>query len=612
MMKILNLILLFFVAGLTMAAGTQEYQISGTVTKKGGGPLEGVTVLLKNKNVSTVTKADGKFELASPVAVTMNAPQTRAMSFTLRSNAVAFSGSAGNLSGNVTILSGTGRCIASTDFSGLNPATEQITLPQLASGFNIVRVTVNSTVFTCRVVRLGNELLLVTRHTSSPTDGDFTLAKRGASAAIDTLVASKDKFKQVIKPIESYSLSAVLIEMDSSVTEEKCTIPPLPAFSAMPEIKELPDPFLMMNGTRMTKKSQWTCRREEIKALAQKCIYGWMPPKPDKMEATYSGGKLTMKCTVGSVTKEFSVTISNNSGTGPFPAIITVAGAVYGVPSGVATINYSSHTTVAQTTVMGRGTAKGKGIFYELYPDYKPSGSLVAWAWGVGRILDALEMEDIRSQAKINPTKIGVTGCSYAGKAAFAIGVFEERIALSLPVECGAGGATAWRIAEEFAPPGKKSQDQNGCQYLFETFDESTWLGDSIDMFRNKEYTLPIDMHEVAALIAPRALLVLGYSTKWICAQGEWGAAVAAQKVYGALGYPDNIGALIGQAGSHCAKASGLNEQTLYNNFVKKFLQDDTSIKTDASVALRKDSGVSFDEKKYIPWTVPTLENDTK
>ena len=129
----------------------------------------------------------------------------------------------------------------------------------------------------------------------------------------------------------------------------------------------------------------------------------------------------------------------------------------------------------------------------------------------------------------------------------------DERIALTLPVESGAGGVVAWRIAEEFAPPGKKQNDQNGCQYLFETYDESTWLGDSINMFRGKENTLPIDMHEVAALIAPRGLLGLGYSTKWICAQGEWGTGLAANMVYDALGYPDNMGMLIGNAGQHCA-----------------------------------------------------------
>jgi hypothetical protein len=282
------------------------------------------------------------------------------------------------------------------------------------------------------------------------------------------------------------------------------------------------------------------------------------------MTATYSGGKLTMECTVGGATGKFSVTISGNSGSGPVPAIIVVGGmATYGVPSGVATISLSKNT-IAKSDCNGRDPVSG--MFYDLFPGYKSTGALMAWAWGVGRIIDALEQADIKTQANIDPTKIGVTGCSYAGKAAFAIGVWEERIALSLPVESGAGGVAAWRIAEQYAPPGKPAYPatgaQEGCRYLYETYDEANWLGDSINMFRGKENTLPIDVHEVAALIAPRALFAFGYSTKWICAQGEWGTGIATKMVYEALGCPDNMGMLIGNAGSHCAKST-LGEQPM-------------------------------------------------
>lgn len=604
-MNKISSISLGLLCGISVTFAAATVNISGTVTKTGGGPLKGVKITLASvSGITAITDSLGKFNLSTVRAIRVDAPDIAPYEFAVKNNKLVFSTS-GKLTGEIAVFTGNGKLISNIIFSDLNPATQSISLPELAPGLNIMRLTLNNTASSCQVLRVGNELYLQQNVSGNRNSGAFQLTK-SAAAVKDTLIATKAQFSDKKVFITSYD-TTVAIQMDT-LGGNNCTVPTLPSFAEFKEIKELPDPFLMMNGTRMTKKVQWACRREEIKALAQKCIYGWMPPKPDKMEATYSGEKLTIKCTVGSVTKEFAVTISGNTGTGPFPAIITVAGAVYGVPNGVATINYSSHTTVAQTTVMGRGTAKGKGIFYELYPDYKPTGSLAAWAWGVGCIIDALEREDIKSQAKINPTKIGVTGCSYAGKAAFAIAILEERIALSLPVESGAGGVAAWRVAEEFAPKGKPQNGQDGCQYLYETYDESTWLGDSINMFRNKEYTIPIDMHEVAALIAPRALLGLGYSTKWICAQGEWITGVAAQKVYAALGYPNNIGMLIGQAGSHCAKTSGLNEQTVYNNFVKKFLQGDSTINTSASVALRKDNGVSIDEAKYIPWTVPTLE----
>src|SRR5690554_5720999 len=117
--------MVFFVS-YAFAADTDDYQISGVVNERGGGPLEGVNVLLKGKNVSMVTGADGAFEFTS-VAVRMNVPQKQTLSFTLRGNSVAFSPGAGKLDGNVAVFSGNGRRIASTSFSGLNPATEQIT-----------------------------------------------------------------------------------------------------------------------------------------------------------------------------------------------------------------------------------------------------------------------------------------------------------------------------------------------------------------------------------------------------------------------------------------------------------------------------------------------------
>jgi len=54
----------------------------------------------------------------------------------------------------------------------------------------------------------------------------------------------------------------------------------------------------------------------------------------------------------------------------------------------------------------------------------------MAWAWGVSRIIDALE---VTPAARINPTKVGVTGCSRNGKGALVAGAFDTRIALTIP-----------------------------------------------------------------------------------------------------------------------------------------------------------------------------------
>ena len=60
---------------------------------------------------------------------------------------------------------------------------------------------------------------------------------------------------------------------------------PLPAVEQLPVVKELPDPFLFMNGTRVKSKKDWTSRRAELKALAQHYAYGILPTVGDAVRA---------------------------------------------------------------------------------------------------------------------------------------------------------------------------------------------------------------------------------------------------------------------------------------------------------------------------------------
>lgn len=70
----------------------------------------------------------------------------------------------------------------------------------------------------------------------------------------------------------------------------------------------------------------------------------------------------------------------------------------------------------------------------------------MAWAWGAGRVIDALEATTATN--KINLARIGVSGCSRNGKGAFVVGAFEPRIALTIPQESGSGGAACWRVSD--------------------------------------------------------------------------------------------------------------------------------------------------------------------
>jgi hypothetical protein len=77
------------------------------------------------------------------------------------------------------------------------------------------------------------------------------------------------------------------------------------------------------------------------------------------------------------------------------------------------------------------------GAFYSIYSGGSVTGLLAAWAWGTSRIIDVIEQSD---GSIIQAGAIGVTGCSRDGKAAFTAGAFDERIALTMPIESGTAG----------------------------------------------------------------------------------------------------------------------------------------------------------------------------
>ena len=89
---------------------------------------------------------------------------------------------------------------------------------------------------------------------------------------------------------------------------------------------------------------------------------------------------------------------------------------------GYAVIEYDNNTRAADN-------ASRTGVFYELYPYGKTwdtqTGVLLAWSWGVSKIIDAIE-NDARGARELNisPVNTIVTGVSRNGKAAVA-GAFE-------------------------------------------------------------------------------------------------------------------------------------------------------------------------------------------
>jgi hypothetical protein len=218
-------------------------------------------------------------------------------------------------------------------------------------------------------------------------------------------------------------------EMASALTlsteRRQTTCPTIPNLSSYNNAV-LPDPFTFANGQPVADLDDWTCRQAEISTLIQQNELGALPPPPQTLTASFSGSTLTINATNSGKTISFSQTITYpSSGTAPFPAIIAIDGISFPAPAGVAVIAFNADDMALQNDA----TSRGVGKFFQLFGTNATAGAMMAWAWGVGRVIDALEKTP---SARIDTTRLGVSGCSRDGKGALVAGAFEPRIKLTV------------------------------------------------------------------------------------------------------------------------------------------------------------------------------------
>ncbi|MBM7491482.1 cell division septation protein DedD [Micromonospora luteifusca] len=337
-----------------------------------------------------------------------------------------------------------------------------------------------------------------------------------------------------------------------------CAVSGLPDLGSLPTNAKLPDPFKKLNGATITAKSDWRCRRAEIKELAEKFVFGEKPAKPATVTGTVSTTNITVNVSHNGRSSSFSARVELPSGTGPFPAVVVVGG--FGADT--ATIRAAGAAVISYDPLaVGReGTPRNnkQGAFYSIYGSSSSTGLLAAWGWGVSRIIDVIEQS---GTTILKSDAMGVTGCSRYGKGAFAIGVFDQRIALTMPIESGSAGVPIFR-----GIPGE------GAQSLSSAYGEQPWLGDEFGSFTGSPNRLPVDTHEMVAMVAPRGLFIM--DNPHIANLGPRSASVAAlggAEVYKALGAGDNITYWSDvQDGSHCANRP--EWRTPLQNNIRKFL----------------------------------------
>jgi hypothetical protein len=435
--------------------------------------------------------------------------------------------------------------------------------------------------------------------TSGSNNGVITVTANTANTvgtnrkALVTMPATGGESKQIVTVYQDGIPCVPGDETPCSVNG--CTVPAMPSFASLTPNAFLPDPFMFMNGTRMTTKAEWTCRRAEIATLVEEFEYGYKPCTPySATTGSFSGNKLTVTVTGNGKTISFDCTITlPSAGTAPYPAMIG-----YGYSSldnallsslGVAIISFPNDDIAQQTNA---SSSRGKGKFYDFFCSSHSASAIMAWAWGVSRLIDALEKTP---SANIDPTRLGVTGCSRNGKGALAAGAYDERIVLTIPQESGSGGAASWRVSD---------YQGTTVQTLSEITGEAPWFRTNFNQFGSKAKNLPFDHHMIEALCAPRALLVIeNTSMVWLGNLSTWTTGNAAHTVWEALGIPDKMGFSQSGHSDHCGFPAA--QQPELKAYVLKFLvgggTDDTNV-------MKTDGSLLYDKEKWQNWTVPALQ----
>jgi hypothetical protein len=341
--------------------------------------------------------------------------------------------------------------------------------------------------------------------------------------------------------------------------------PLMPTIDQLPEIRELPN---ALEG--VSTFQDWSRRRAEIAAQIQHYGIGTKPAvSMHQVKARMVGDTLIVDVTVGgetlTLTSVIQYPVGADSSVCPPPYALMIGTSGIALPHQLFDSRPIARMVFHEKQVNDYGQwgphhERGEHNFDRLYPELKDNGAYSEWAWGLSRLIDGLQLLGPET-TKIDTRRIGVTGCSYAGKMALYCGAFDERIALTIAQEPGGGGAAAWRVSHTME--GVEDLDRTDYHWFKESQREN-FHGDSV-------YRLPYDQHELCAMVCPRALLLIGNTDyKWLADSSMLVSARAAQEVWRRFGIADRMSWSIVGGHAHCQLPE--SQWGVVESFLDRFL----------------------------------------
>lgn len=355
-----------------------------------------------------------------------------------------------------------------------------------------------------------------------------------------------------------------------------------PASSPAPNYDEgkvgaytLPDPLLLLNGQRVTEAQAWyTYRRPEVLNLFSTYVYGRTPSYKPPMKCRQAEG--SNHALGGAATRAQVTCFFTGGADGPRMNILIYLPAEVHEPVPVFLgLNFTGNQSVNADPAIrlsevwnqktgelhlaseeSRGSwarewqvekviAHGYGIASIYYGDIDPDfnggisdgvrplffsryqtapepddwGAIGAWAWGLSRALDYLETDK-----RVDAKHVALVGQSRLGKTVLWAGAQDTRFAMVIANCSGRSGASLAR----------RNYGET-VQHMVVAFPHQFAV--NYQQFGEHVDRLPVDTHELVALIAPRPLL-LGTATEdqWSDPRGEFLAALAAEPVFRLLG----------------------------------------------------------------------------